>query len=348
MELFGVHVADVGLLCRAGCRRGGGVQLGVGGVLVGADGVVLAVRPDDDRAQQVGAVDVHACIPQDAQGLLMRVAVFVVHAAGDDAHFGQDGIQEKVARRGAGTVVAHLQNIGLQVGPAVHQIALCIRFHVAGQEEAGGTIIDPQDDRGVIRLTVLCHRAQHRHRCTAQLPDGAHGGHLDLQALLLGVLHKILKALGGGFRHRAVHMVRREEGQRSGQPAHMVFMRVGAEDVLQLFHALLLQIADHHAAVVHVAAVVQHVLAIALHQDAERLPHVEKVHPEAVSGLHPAGCRVRDHIGAAARKDGCPVTGRKAQGQRSGQRQCGQPPERLSPETYFFRFVFFHVVFSFC
>ena len=78
MELFGVHVADVGLLCRAGRRRGGGVQLGVGGRLVGADGVVLAVRPDDDRAQQVGAVDVYARVPQDAQGLLMRVGRYLL------------------------------------------------------------------------------------------------------------------------------------------------------------------------------------------------------------------------------------------------------------------------------
>ena len=70
--------------------------------------VVLAVTGNGDRPQQVGAVDVHTGVPQDAQGLLVGVAVLVVDAAGDDAHLGQDSVQEDVAGGGAGAVVAHL------------------------------------------------------------------------------------------------------------------------------------------------------------------------------------------------------------------------------------------------
>ena len=108
MELFAVHVADVRLLGRAGCCRVGGVQLSVVGEVFRCHRVVLAVTGNGDRPQQVGAVDVHTGVPQDAQGLLVGVAVLVVDAAGDDAHFGQDSVQEDVAGGGAGAVVAHL------------------------------------------------------------------------------------------------------------------------------------------------------------------------------------------------------------------------------------------------
>ena len=108
MELFAVHVADVDLLRRAGGRRVGGVQLAVRHKVLGAHGEVLAVAANGDGALQVGAVDVHLCVPQDAQGLLVGVAVLVVDPAGDDAHLGQDSVQEDVAGGGAGAVVAHL------------------------------------------------------------------------------------------------------------------------------------------------------------------------------------------------------------------------------------------------
>ena len=73
-------------------------------------------------------------------------------------------------------------------------------------------------------------------------------------------------------------MIGREVGQRSRQAAYMVLVGVGAEYILQLFHPLLLQVGHHQAAVVHVAAVVQHELAVTFHQHAQRLPHVDEVH----------------------------------------------------------------------
>ena len=66
MELFAVHIADVSLLCRAGSRRVGWVQLTVRHKALGAHGEVLAVAANGDGALQVGAVDVHLCVPQDA------------------------------------------------------------------------------------------------------------------------------------------------------------------------------------------------------------------------------------------------------------------------------------------
>ena len=66
VELFAVHIADVGLLRRAGGRRVGGVKLAVRYKVLGAHGEVLAVAANGDGALQVGAVDVHLCVPQNA------------------------------------------------------------------------------------------------------------------------------------------------------------------------------------------------------------------------------------------------------------------------------------------
>lgn len=77
MELFAVHIADVGLLGCAGRRRVGGIQRGICCKVLGAYGVVLAVGTNGDGALQVGAVDIHPGVPQDAQGLLVGVAVLV-------------------------------------------------------------------------------------------------------------------------------------------------------------------------------------------------------------------------------------------------------------------------------
>ena len=50
MELFAIHIADVRLLGRAGCRRVGGVQRGICRKVLGAHGVVLAVTANGDGA----------------------------------------------------------------------------------------------------------------------------------------------------------------------------------------------------------------------------------------------------------------------------------------------------------
>ena len=278
MELFAVHVADVGLLRRAGGRRVGGVQLAVRHKVLGAHGEVLAVAANGDGTLQVGAVDVHLCVPQDAQRFLVGVAVLVACAAGDDAHFRQNGVQKQVSGAGAGAVVPYLQNIGLQVGTAVHKVGLGGLFHVAGQQIAGVAIVDAQHQRGVVGLAVLRYRAKHGDGGAAQRPDGAHGGHFQLQALLPGVLDKIVEAFGGGFRHRAVSVPRRELCHYGGKTAHMVLVGVGAEHILQLLHPLLLQVGYHQTAVVHVAAIVEHELSVALYQYAQRLPYINKVH----------------------------------------------------------------------
>ena len=350
MELFAVHIADIGLLGCAGRRRVGGVQRRICRKVLGAHGVVLAVRANGDGALQVGAVDVHPGVPQDAQGLLVGVAVLVVRAAGDDPHFRQDGIQEKVACRGTGAMVSHLQDIGSEVGAAVHKVGLCGLFHIAGQQEAGGAVVDAQHEGGIVGVAVLCHRPQHGNRGTTQRPHGAHGRHFHLQTLLLGVLDKILKALGGGIRHRAVHMIRREAGQRRSQTAHVVFMGMGAEYVFQLLHPLTLQVGHHQTAVVHIAAVVEHELSVALHQHAERLPHIDEVHLQRSIHRCSGRGRVRHHIGASAgHRRHTAVTGRKAQRQRGSSGQSSKAlPQALFMQGHFFFFPVFHVAFSFC
>ena len=134
------------------------------------------------------------------------------------------------------------------------------------------------------------------------------------------------------------------DGQRSGQAAHMILVGVGAEHILQLLHAEILQVRDNIAAVVHVAAVVEHILAVTFHQHAQGLPHIQEVHLKvggpAVSGRLGSA----DRRGAAARHHRRGITGGKAKGQRRRQGQSGNAP----PEAYFFFFEVFHVVFSFC
>ena len=342
MELFAVHVADVSLLRSAGGRRVGGVQLAVRHKALGAHGEVLAVAANGDGALQVGAVDVHLCVPQDAQGLLVGVAVLVACAAGDDAHFRQNSVQKQVSGTGAGAVVPYLQHIGFQVGTAVHKVGLGGIFHVTGQQKAGAAVVDAQHQRGVVGLAVLRYRAQQGNGGAAQRPDGAHGGHFQLQALLLRILDKIVEAFGAALGHRAVSVSRRELCHYGGKPAHMVLVGVRAEHILQLLHPLLLQVGDHQTAVVHIAAVVEHELSVTLHQYAQRLPYVNEVH---LKGLTCPGGGL-DDVSAAA---GQAVTGGKPQRQHSGQRQRSQPQEQAAGEQgYFFFFPVFHVAFSFC
>lgn len=139
-------------------------------------------------------------------------------------------------------------------------------------------------------------------------------------------------------------MIGREVGQRSRQAAYMVLVGVGAEYILQLFHPLLLQVGHHQAAVVHVAAVVQHELAVTFHQHAQGLPHIQEVHLK-IGGLAVSGrLGSADRRGAAARHHRRGITGGKAKGQRRRKSQSGNAPAR----GLLFFFEVFHTVFSFC
>ena len=248
-------------------------------------------------------------------------------------------------------MVPHLQDVHLEVRAAGHKVALGVGFHIACQQKAGRAVVDAQDDGGVVGFLILGHRAKHGHGGAAQRPLGAHCGHLDLEVLLLGVLDKILEALGGGLSHRAVDVVGREVGQRSGQTSHMVLVGVGAEDVFQLLDPLTLQVGDDQTAVVHIAAVIEHELSVALHQDTEGLPHIDEVHLEggvlSVGRDGLGGGRVRDEVGAAAGEGGGGITAHKAQhkGRCKGQRR--KPAHELSGGHFFF-FEVFHDAFSFC
>ena len=133
----------------------------------------------------------------------------------------------------------------------------------------------------------------------------------------------------------------------------MVFVSMGAEDILQLLDPLTLQVGDYQTAVVHIAAVVEHELSVALHQHAQRLPYVDEVHLEG--GVLPVGrrrsglrsCRVRHDVAAASRDDGRGITAHEAQRKGCGQCQRSEAAhERLS--GHFFFFEVFHDVFSFC
>ena len=121
----------------------------------------------------------------------------------------------------------------------------------------------------------------------------------------------------------------------------MVLVGVGAEDILQLLDALPLQVGHHIAAVIHIAAIVEHVLAVAFHQNAQRLPHIEEVHLKTVALGLPGGLRRADGRG---RDHGRGITG----GQTQGQRRRKGKGQQGAAEAYFFFFEVFHAAFSFC
>ena len=134
-------------------------------------------------------------------------------------------------------MVAHLQHIGLQVRTAVHKVGLRGLFHVTGQQEAGGAVVDAQHHGGIVGVAVL--RATGPSMVTVAPPSGQTvptAGTSTCKPCCWVYLTKSLKALGGGLGHRAVHVVRREVGQCGGKPAYMVLMCVGAEHIFQLFH----------------------------------------------------------------------------------------------------------------
>jgi len=222
-------------------------------------------------------------------------------------------------------VVPYLQNIGFQVGTAVHKVGLGGLFHVAGQQKAGVAVVDAQHQRGIVGVAVLRYRAKQGDGGAAQRPDGAHGGHFQLQTLLLGVLDKIVEAFGAALGHRAVSVSRRELCHYGGKPAHMILVGVRAEHILQLLHPLLLQVGYHQTAVVHVAAIVEHELSVTLYQHAQRLPYINEVH---LKGLACPGGGFDDMAAVA----GQAVTGGKPQRQHSGQRQRSQPQEQAAGE----------------
>ena len=271
----------------------------------------------------------------------MAVAVALPHR--DDAHLGQDGVQKDVAGAGLAAVVAHLQHVHIQRRARGHQVVLGVLLHVPGQQKAGLAVVDAQHQGGVVGVVILGHRAQQPDGGAAQLPGGTHGGHLQRQALLLGIVDKVLKALGVGAGDGRIGVPRRERGHHRRQAAHMVLVGVAAKDVFQPGDALALQVGDHQAAVLHVAAVIQHTLPVAGDEDAEGLPHVDKVHRKAaaVGRLDRLGRTCGGRLGQRAQRI---LAGGQPQSQGGGQGQSGDAAEqRRGQRTFLVAAVFFHL-----
>ena len=181
-----------------------------------------------------------------------------------------------------------------------------------------------------------CLIGGHRHPAAghggaAQLPDGTHGGHFQRQALLLGILDVILEALGVRRGDGGIGVPRREGGHHRRQAPHMVLVGVAAKDVLQPGDPLILQVGDHQTAVLHVAAVVQHALAVAGDQDAQRLAHVDEIHRKAAAvgrlcGLDGAGGGLPGQGAGQVLAGGQPQgqQGRQGQGGGAAQQRAGQ------------------------
>ena len=238
-------------------------------------------------------------------------------------------------------MMPHLEHVHIQGCAAIYQVPLCFRFHIAGEQVAGLAIVDAQHQGGVVGVLIGAHRPQQLHRGTAQRPGSTHSGDLHLPPLLLRILYKVLEADGGGIGHRAVHMIGGKSRQHSRQAAHMVLVGVGAEHIIQLLDSQVLQVGDHQFPIRHIAAIVQQVVAFTFYQNAQRLPHINKVCGQSLALGHRGR---RSRFGRGGRRRG---TGTDPQRQRSGQGQSCQAAGQRR-KAYFFFFPVFHVVLSFC
>ena len=179
-------------------------------------------------------------------------------------------------------MVAHFQHIRFQkIGlavPVVQHVIFRRCFHVPGEQEHRFSEGDAQHQGSVVGFGVGFHRPQYldiqpfHGNAVSRLRDG------DFQALLVGVVDKIVKDLGSVGFGGSVNCLCRVHRQHTGQAAYMVFVGVGADYPFQFFHALLFQEGYYQLAVLLVASVNEQVFPIQFHQSAVRLAHIQKMH----------------------------------------------------------------------
>ena len=80
----------------------------------------------------------------------------------------------------------------------------------------------------------------------------------------------------------------------------MILVGVGADHGFQTLHALLLQIGDDELAVIHIAAVDEHIFPAAFQQRAVRLTHVYEMNRQGIPAGDGAGGRSRVFLRQAA------------------------------------------------
>ena len=183
-------------------------------------------------------------------------------------------------------MVAHLQHIHLQIFPGVQQIPLGIGLHVAGEKEAGAAVVYSQYQGSVVGVGIAFHGTQHGDAGTTQGEGISRGGNGDGDILLIRIVDEVVKTLGTVCTGGGIHRLGGEHCQGGGQAAHMVFVGVAAHHCRQLLYPLLLQVADQQRAVLHIAAVDEHIVSVTRQQCAVCLTHIQEMNgqPGAVRG----------------------------------------------------------------
>ena len=174
-------------------------------------------------------------------------------------------------------MVAHLEHRTGHIAAVGEQVGLRVPLHVAGEEKRGLSKVHPQHDGGVVGIVIIPPGPQNRHHSAAQGKGLVGGGCGGREALGFGVPDKIPEGLGIVFADGGKHLRRGAGVQRAGQAAHMILVGVGTHHIIQRVHALVLQIGDHPAAVLRIAAVDEHCLPPAQQQRGIGLPHVDEV-----------------------------------------------------------------------
>ena len=177
-------------------------------------------------------------------------------------------------------MMANFQHGAFQSIAGFQNFQFFLAFRVSGEEERGITVFDSADNRHVVRVVACADRPDDLACGAPQRERIAGRGNRDGYVLRVQILDKAMERSGIVLGHRAVCHVNAGVVQRTGKATDMIFVRMGADDVVQVLYAVIFQIGIDQAGVRRVSAVNQHRLVLADDQRRIRLSDVEVVNLE--------------------------------------------------------------------
>ena len=80
---------------------------------------------------------------QSRQDIRMGMAEGVLESRRNQRDRGRDRVQKRLDARGSRTVMAHLENIRVDIGTRGQELSFDGAFHVAGEQERSRPVCDP-------------------------------------------------------------------------------------------------------------------------------------------------------------------------------------------------------------
>jgi hypothetical protein len=104
-----------------------------------------------NRSGTIGPKNLDVPLLKTVDDLVIRMAISIPRAAGDDRAARTDGVEQKFRGRGAAPVVPYFQNVTSQVAPFLHEESLGVALHVPGEKRAGSMVFDAEDHRAIVQ-----------------------------------------------------------------------------------------------------------------------------------------------------------------------------------------------------